>query len=584
MIDWQKIKIKKQSGNFKTICPACSHTRTKKTDPCLSVNMQKGLAKCWNCEEISIRDKKENSYKLPVQEWQNHTALSDGMVKWFKNERHISQQTLIDCRITEEKYYQPSMRQNMNNIVFNYFEGEKLVNKKYRSGNKRFTQTAGTRKILYGLNDIIGYDEIYIVEGEMDKLAFWEAGFKNCVSVPNGAKDLSNYFETCEEYLKDLKKIYIAVDTDTDGRALEKELTKRFGKWRCARIEFAGEKDANDLLIKGIMQLQNAIKNAKDYPVDGTFTAKDIKTEIKDYYENGMEECIAPKADRFQSLAKIFTTLPGQLTVVTGVPSHGKSNFIEDYVLNLVNDYNYKASFYSPEHLPMKRHQSVLSEKVIGKPFSTNYHNNPRMSWPDLEKYIEWSSDRVYLTHPENGESVTWKWLLNKFKEQLFKFGIDIFVIDAFNKVRRKKPDSLAEINDVLTDLCLFAQANNVQIFLVAHPTKMQKKEDGAYRVPTLYDVKGSGDFRDQAHNGLCVYRHFGDKEMGIEGYTEVYNLKTKFKHQGEIMASTKFKYDKSNSRYYDYNGLPDRFSFFDDTPKQEPLFEDDNNYDDLPF
>lgn len=604
MINWEDINLRNHtSGKVKTTCPACSHDRKDKKDPCLSVDIDKGLAKCWNCKKISIRDKKPSpKYNLPPQEWENHTKLSDNLVHWFRDVRKISQQTLIDCKITEERHFQPALQKEVNNIVFNYFEGKVLVNKKYRTADKRFTQTAGTRKILYGLNDIIGHEDIYVVEGEMDKLALWETGIKNCVSVPNGAKDLTDYFETCEDYLKDLKRIYIAVDTDDDGRYLERELLKRFGKWRCARVEFAGEKDANDLLMKkGIMALQEAAANPTYYPVDGTFTAKDVEDELLDYYENGMEDCIAPKSFCFSDFNSIFKIMMGQLTVVTGIPSHGKSNWLEWYVLNLIEDYGYKASFYSPEHFPMKIHHSILAEKVMGKPFKKSCYGNDRMFEKEVNQYVEWSKERIYITYPLKGETVTWSWLFDKFKEQLFRYGIDIFVIDAFNKVKRKNPDSLGEINDILSELCLFVQAYNVHVFLVAHPTKMKKKQPDKkqsrsideYEVPTLYDVKGTGDFRDQTHNGLCVYRYFDNPTMGVDGYTKVINLKTKFKEQGQMTGEALFKYDASNGRFYNYNGDPDRFPIFDERRKQTPIQkkqtvffpnEEEDEYDDLPF
>jgi len=42
-------------------------------------------------------------------------------------------------------------------------------------------QVKGAEKVLFGLNDIAGAAEIIIVEGEMDKLALEEAGFRNVV-------------------------------------------------------------------------------------------------------------------------------------------------------------------------------------------------------------------------------------------------------------------------------------------------------------------------------------------------------------------------------------------------------------------
>ncbi|GAF78990.1 unnamed protein product, partial [marine sediment metagenome] len=352
MIDWKEIDIPTgKKTEVQTICPACSHNRKKSKDKCLSVNVEKGVARCHHCEEFSIREVIERKeYKAPPQQWQNFTNLSEPLVKWFKG-RGISQGTLIECKITEEVYYQPSKQSECNNVVFNYFEGNKLLNKKYRSADKKFTQCKDAKKVFYGLNDIVGEKEIYIVEGEMDKLAMWEVGFKNCISVPNGANDLNDVIENCENYIKDLDKVYICVDMDEPGVKLEKEIVKRFGKWRCERVEFIG-KDANEDLINDRLQLEITIKQSNPYPVDGTFTANDISEDIDDLYFNGMEETIKPNGDDFKEFNKIFSILLGQLTVVTGIPSHGKSNWLEWYLLNLISDNDLKASFYSPEHLP----------------------------------------------------------------------------------------------------------------------------------------------------------------------------------------------------------------------------------------
>ena len=199
------------------------------------------------------------------------------------------------------------------------------------------------------------------------------------------------------------------------------------------------------------------------------------------------------------------------------------------------------------------------------------------MTKTELDQFKTWSEDKVFFTMPEQGEKVTWDYLFEKFKEQMFKFGIDFFVVDAFNKVRRKDPESRAEIEDTLMRLTQFVQDYNVHLFLVAHPTKMKKKEDGTYSKPTLYDVKGTGDFRDQAHNGLCVYRYFDTVEQS--GYTQVTNLKTKFSHQGNIGADVNFDYDVTCNRYRCHGAHLDRSSYIS---VEQVTIEDE--YNDLPF
>ncbi len=567
MIDWDKIDTKgknpKANGEVQTLCPNCSHTRKKKTDKCLSVNVETGVAKCWNCGDTSFRKKKSKAitYDLPSQKWENHTSISDNVVKFFKG-RGISQKTLIECKITEEEYYQPQLNKKTNNIVFNYFYGVTLLNKKFRSANKSFTQCKNAKKVFYGINDIEGEKECYIVEGEMDKLALWEAGYKNCISVPNGANDLNDVFETCGDELKNIDKFFIAVDNDEAGKKLEKALINRLGKWKCSKIEFVNGKDANDELIHSVFSLEDALKNPIDYPVEGTFNAVDVWDDILDLYRNGDEDTIKPKSKDFKEFNKIFSILMGQLTTVTGIPSSGKSNWVEWFVTQLISENdNLKASFFSPEHLPMKKHHEVLSEKVVGKKFGVSEFGN-RMNEDELIKYRDWSKDKIYLTAPEKGELVSWDWLLERFKEQCFKYGCNIFVIDAFNKVKRNNGESLAEIGETLAKITAFCQAYDVHVFLIAHPVKMPKiPGTDKYEIPDLYSVKGSGDFRDQTHNGLCVHRDYETGEVIVK------NLKAKFKNQGSgsIGSFVTFNYDASNGRYYD--GIPN----------ERPLWEKNN-------
>lgn len=581
MIAWESIDLKgRTSGTIKTTCPACSETRTKKHEPCLSVNITKGAARCWHCDEISWRDakepKEEKVYALPPQDWRNFTKLSDALVKWFDG-RGIRQQTLIECRIGEEKAYFPAVKKELNAIVFNYFDGDRLVNKKYRSGGKHFTQVKGAKKILYGLNDIIGESEAYIVEGEMDKLAMWEAGIKNCVSVPNGANDLNDIFDTCEQQINAIDKWIIAVDMDKPGQRLEAELIKRLGKHRCVRVKFKGN-DANADLLSDV--LAQSISDLHTYPVEGTHSTLDLSEGIFDLYHNGLPAPMKLKAGWASKMNDAWGIIPGQFTVWTGIPGHGKSNFVEWYVLNLINEHGLKASFYSPEHLPMKLHHAYLAEKVIGKPFQNDRKESKRMTAEELAGYVDWAKDKIYLTAPDGGTAPDWAWIMQTFKEQVFSYGIDIFVIDAFNKVKRNT-DSIKEISEILSEISLFCQYHGVSVFLIAHPTKMKKGDQGKHEVPTLYDIKGSGDFADQAHNGAVVYRHYGMDDF--DSYIEFQPLKLKFRHQGTIQNenTVQFKYNYVNGRFYDRFGFPD----YDTILKEKTLFyNDDFDYENEPF
>lgn len=566
--NWDLIETNKTSGTAKVKCPVCGPDRKNKADKSLYIKFDSGVAKCFHCEGLFFRDsiqkkvEKEN-FTLPVQTWKNYTELSDAVVKYFED-RKIQQYTLKHFEVSEEKYYQPALNKEVNNIVFNYFEGDVLVNKKYRSGGKKFTQSKNAKSIFYNLNSVIGKDEAYIVEGEIDVMALYEIGIKNVISVPNGANDNDNYWVNSEKYIKDIKKFYIATDNDTKGDEVAEKIAQRLGRFRCERIVLEG-KDANEDLISGV--LEKTIHNSVKYPVAGTFKVSDCYDDIVALYENGLPETISPKHKCFGELKNVFSVMRGHLITGTGIPSHGKSNFTEWYVLNLVRDYKMKASFFSPEHHPFSLHHTTFIEKATGRSFWKDHNDCKRVNKYEIAKYHEWAEEKIYLTGTENGEFPTWDWLFEKFKEQLFSYGIDIFVIDAFNKLAfTGNGNRLQQINEVLTKLTMFAQMNNVIIFLVAHPTKMQKDASGLYGSPTLYDVSGSSDFRNQTHDGFSIYRFFGDEVN--EPKTVFENLKTKMKFQGEIGGQVEYDYHLPSGRYYAIGQEVPTFAVWDLIPE----------------
>lgn len=580
-LDWSELDVgNKSTGKKKTTCPNCSEDRKKKKDKCLTIYLDTGTAKCYHCGALSFREEKteethKKEYKLPVQKWQNYTSLSESIVKYFK-ERGISQSTLVDFSITEEKKYQPQANKERNNIVFNYFERDILVNKKYRSSKKEFTQSAGTKNIFYNINSIIGQKEAYIVEGEIDCLSFHEIGIKNVISVPNGANDNDDVWENSKEYLDTVEKFIISVDNDEKGKQLKEKIAQRLGRYRCEFIDFESGKDANDCLVKGT--LEDEVKNKKRFPVSGTFSTMDLKDSILELFYNGLPPTIKIQNKCFKShendFNDVFSVMRGHLVTVTGIPSHGKSNFSEWYALNLLNDNDMKLSFFSPEHNPMALHQANFIQKAVGKPFFKDMDGVKKCTKEDIERYCKWADGKLYLTSQDEGKTPSWKWVLEKFKEQMFSFGVDCFFIDAFNKVKLPRGmNKIDAINDVLTDLTNFAQTYNVVVFLVAHPTKMRKNDSGLYEQPTLYDVSGSSDFRNQTHDGFGIYRYFDTPDE--KGYTTFTNLKTKMSFQGEIGANFDFEFDIPTGRYYAKGTQVDRTDLTLPKEEQKSLYEE---------
>jgi twinkle protein len=561
------IPLKKHTGQAKVPCPRCSETRKHKNDPCLSVNIDTGAYNCHNpgcgffgcVATISSPDKK--TYVRPA--WSNLTALSDGLVKYW-SARGISQQTLIRMKITEGSEYMPQSGKPMNTVQFNYFRNGELVNVKYRTGNKHFKMFKDGELIFYNLDGIRGSERAIVVEGEPDCLSFIESGIDAVVSVPNGASKGSQkleYLDNCWTDFEDKKKIFIATDNDDAGRSLRDELVRRLGDERCYLIDFGDCKDANEYMVKhGKFDLANLIETAKPVPLEGVFTGDQMFAELSDLYAKGLppgEKIGIPEFD------ELLTFTHGQLTVITGIPNHGKSDFLDQIISLLSVLVEWRFGIFSPENWPLVLHMSKLSEKLIGKRFGIG---QSRMSPNEMKDAAEFIDDHFFWIRSAD-ENDTLDDILLRGRKLVTKYGINALVIDPWNTIEHSIPKGMQGTDYVgsqLAKITTFAKRYMVHVFLVAHPTKMQKdKHTGMYEIPTLYNISGSGNFFNKADNGICVYRDFEKKK------TIILVQKVRFKHLGQV-GYIDMEYNPANSRYNVQHSIPDLGNHLKEKPYAE--------------
>lgn len=534
------IRSSKTSGEVQCLCPQCSHTRKKKTDKCLSVNLDTSK---WFCHHCGWKGGLSNTiekieYVKPV--WKNKTELSEKVVKYFEDSRKINQQTLIDLKVSEGLEFMPQLNSEVKTIQFNYFRNEELVNVKYRGANKSFKLHKGSELIFYNIDSIKGLKSVIICEGEIDAMTFHQCGYKNVISVPNGANLNSNnliYLDNCIELFEGIETFYLATDNDIAGRKLRIDLAERFGIEKCKYIEFDEYKDANDLFIhKGQIAITQCFENAKYFPLEGVFTIEDIDLEINDMYVNGLDNGVKTGMQDFDNHLRFAK---GYITTITGVPGHGKSDFLDQLALKLNIANGWKFAFYSPENKPTRLHVSKLARKLVGK----KWFGNGRIELNELNEVKEFLNKKFWFIKPE--KDFTLDSILKHVKQLKATNGVDAFVIDAWNKLEHKYGQSETKyIGESLDKLGSFCEENNVHCFLVAHPTKIQKQKDtGIYEIPNLYNISGSANFYNKTDNGITVYRNF------IENQTEVYIQKVKFSHWGEV-GRVDFKYDLDSGRY----------------------------------
>jgi len=530
---------KLEEGKKQGTCPVCSHDRKPKNTKakCASYDWDRGLGTCHNCNtsfQLHTYQRKGASEKVYVRPAEVvHKPPASKVVEWFKT-RGISQQTLTDLRISEGPEYMPQTGKTENVIKFNYFMGDQLINVKYRDGRKNFKLYKGAEKVFYNINSIIGYEYCVIVEGEMDVLALHEAGITNAISVPNGATLNSNnldYLDACIDYFEDKEKIILAVDTDEAGQALQAELVRRLGSEACYLASFEDCKDANEYLQKyGKEKLSERISGARPVPLENVTTFRDIEDEVTDFVKNGFKPGFQVGLQNFDD---IFSTYTGQFITVTGIPSSGKSDFVDQMVVGYNNNYGWKTAFASPENQPTYLHAHKLMRKHWqGMPTAADINSE---KWNQVADHCNTNYFHIDM------ERYTLESVLRKGAELVKRKGIKCLVIDPFNKVRDidcKTEDVNRYTMEYLSKIEIFAKKYDVLVFIVAHPTKMYKTQDGKIEEPTMYNIKGGGEWYDASYHGILVHRDYEQKTVKAKV------LKVKFQNLGENGAEAHFKWE----------------------------------------
>jgi twinkle protein len=544
------------TGEQRTTCPKCSSQRKPEHQhvQCLAVNVEKKTWLCHHCGwQGGLKQVQEKREWKPV-ETENQKSPSEALRAWFHNERGITPAVLDKNRVEAKgDAYIEGKKQPA--IAFNYFIGEMLVNVKYRTKDKKFSQVKDGAQVLYGLNDIENEAECIICEGEMDKLSFNVADLWNAVSVPNGAppetakntEKKMEFLSLCAAWLDNKNKIYLATDADAPGLRLREELARRLGKNRCWIVRYPeGCKDANDVLKKhGVERLRQCIEKAEMYPVEGVFSVNDFADDFADLYENGYPDGAKsgyPDFDRLISFHK------GQLTAITGVPRSGKSNFLDQILIRLADRHQWKTALFTPENYPIKVHLQRLAEILVGKPFLPNL--NGRMSKAESNIARLWLNESFFYVLPPD-ENFKLDAILERIAHLVMREGIQAAVIDPWNTIEHQRPRDMTEteyVGKVLNKLKYFARNHDIHLFVVAHPTKMSKQADGVnYEVPTLYSIMGSSNWFNVVDNGFVVHRQF-DK-TGVNSTTTVYVQKIKHRYIG-VLGYARFEFEESCQRY----------------------------------
>ena len=576
------IKLPKSApGTYKINCPNCNGKGSKGYEgKTLSVTLdEKGAV--WYCnrqnncghtgsrmlqrpEETWRFQKQKKVYKRPPEPAKQDAGLDPRVYAWFES-RGIGKETVDAWGVYTQDRFTDGQQRRWVAFPFRDFENN-LVNVKYRTvSDKRFMQEKDAEQTFYGLNMCEEGKTLYIVEGEMDALSMYEAGYRNVVSVPSGgisAKSIGKLAEDSDKFLflnhagdwlDQFDHYVLACDFDEVGKALMEEVSRRLGREKCWRVHWPKGtdeqylKDANDVLIaSGADGLRAAVEAAEPWPIQDIHSVQDYAAEVWKLYRGEFDK---PLSTGFPNLDEHMKIRPGEISVVTGIPNSGKSEMMDAIMLNMVEAHKWKFGICSFENAP-RFHIAKLAEKVIGAPFFADNAPVRRASEREVQDAMVYLHDNIQFIRADDPDKrpPNIDWIIDRAKAMVRQFGMRGLVIDPYNEIESTRSQNMSEtefISYLISKIKRFAQTYEVHVWVVAHPRKMNSV-DGETPIPGLYDISGSAHWANKADLGWCVSRDRQDQTKP----TELHVLKVRFKECGSAGGIAKFRWDRWSGRY----------------------------------
>jgi len=274
------------------------------------------------------------------------------------------------------------------------------------------------------------------------------------------------------------------------------------------------------------------------------YSADDYDSQVDLLYEKGNGK---GASTGFVSLDDLYTIAAGQLSVVTGLPGSGKSEFVDALMVNLAQKEGWTFCVASFEN-PVPTHIAKLSEKITGKPFFSG--PTERMTKEESQEARKFIKDHFVFVEQRDGSAIKIDDLLERTRLAVMRLGCRGVVIDPYNYIETSKGDKEHQsISAMLTRVAAFAKAYDIHVWFVAHPAKMYPDPNGKTPAPVGMHISGSAAWFAKADCGITVHRG-GDYDSN---QPEIHCWKSRFKWVGRI-GMTKLNYDVPTGRFSDLN------------------------------
>lgn len=355
----------------------------------------------------------------------------------------------------------------------------------------RFYPT-GNKASIYGVEELKNYKYVTLAEGEMDCLIL----LKNGIPAVCGTAGAQTFKKEWLPLFEHLEQVFVCYDNDQGGKDGVKrvvELLSTLSRVEIFNIELpdeVGDKgDVTDYFVKlkktpqDFFKLAKLVNNLDEERVVQIKEAVDGNGEYSQPFPFGYPH--------FEE-AMIGGVREGDLVIITGLSSHGKTTLAQNISVNLAKN-AFPSIWFSYE---------VLMQNLFAK-------------------FKVMGAEDMCLYTPKRTASGNLEWIQNKIEEGVRNFGTKFVFIDHIDFVTPKNIKNSDQRRNVLSNITQelkdMAREMKLIIFLVSHLNKVKGRE------PEIQDISESSGIYKIADFVFCIKRIYKlEKKGGIRSKVQI--------------------------------------------------------------
>lgn len=274
---------------------------------------------------------------------------------------------------------------------------------------------------------------------------------------------------------------------------------------------------------------------------------------------------------RVDELKNVFAWMRGFVNAWYGWSNDGKGTFFDYMAVLKAKVDGWKFCMYKQEDMDTQiisgkpkivadRIYKNLAWSLTGKTWNKTFADrNPGaklMTLAEEVEALEFITKHFFIVYPQDRR---YKNILDEFKFQHDKNGIDAFLIDPFNAIELPQNERGDErLMKTFFDMKEFAMNTNSVFNIINHARSMNdvKEKDGKYKVVNQFMQLGGSAWDIKMDGQYSIYRperHIDPKDPKVH----FYNLKQR---QSEIVGVERGEYEKiifdRNKKQYFFNGV----------------------------